>query len=81
MARLQNKAVIRGDALSIPRAQRRPPAPPLSTIAGEHRDRNAAIVAAYATGAYSYRAIAEHFGLHLAGVGRVVRGWMLQGEN
>jgi transposase len=29
--------------------------------------RNDAIVAAYATGAYSYREIAEYFGLHLAG--------------
>jgi len=46
-----------------------------------HRDRNAAIMTAYATGAYSYREIAEHFGIHLATVGRVVRKMMQLCEN
>ncbi len=32
------------------------------------------IYAAYATGAYSYREIAEYYGLHLATVGLVIRG-------
>ncbi|MEA3275746.1 MAG: helix-turn-helix domain-containing protein [Pseudomonadota bacterium] len=39
------------------------------------------MVAAYATGAYSYREIAAHFGVHLATVGRIVRGAMQQCEN
>ncbi len=39
------------------------------------------IYAAYATGAYSYREIAEYYGLYLATVGRVIRGRMLQCEN
>ncbi|MEA3277848.1 MAG: helix-turn-helix domain-containing protein [Pseudomonadota bacterium] len=39
------------------------------------------MVAAYATGAYSYREIAAHFGVHLATVERVVRGAMQQCEN
>ena len=30
---------------------------------------------------YSYREIAEHVGLHLATVGRIIRGRMQQGEN
>lgn len=81
VARMQKKADIRGDELSIPRAQRRPPALSLATIARRKRNRNDAIVSAYATGVYSYREIAEHFGLHLATVGRVIRGRMLQGEN
>ena len=46
-------------------------------MAAKHRDRDEAIVTAYATGAYSYRQIAEHFGLHLATVGRIVRARML----
>jgi putative transposase len=78
--RMQRKANPQGDTLSIPRAHRRAPALPLPAIAVKHRDRNQAIVSAYATGAYSYRAIAEHFGLHLATVGRIIRGQMLQCE-
>ena len=79
--RMQDKAKIEGDALTVPRAQRRAPAPPLADIAANHDERNAAIVAAYATGAYSYRKIAEHFGVHLATVGRIVRKEMLRCEN
>ena len=75
---MQARTGIRGDALTVPRTQRRPPAPPLAVIAAAHQDRNAAIVAAHATGAYSYRAIAEHFGIHPATVGRVVRQAMQQ---
>ncbi|MBK1723035.1 REP-associated tyrosine transposase [Thiocystis violacea] len=71
--RMQAKTQIRGDLLSIPKAQRRAPAPALPVIAAQHTDRNAAIRAAYATGAYSYREIAQHFGVHLATVGRIVR--------
>ncbi len=55
------------------RVQLRPPAPSLAVIAESHAVRDKAIVAAYATGAYSYRQIAEHFGLHLVTVGRIVR--------
>ena len=49
--------------------------------ARKHRDRDDVIVTAYATGAYSYREIAEHFQLHLATVGRIIRARMLQCEN
>ncbi|MDT8283158.1 MAG: helix-turn-helix domain-containing protein [Gammaproteobacteria bacterium] len=78
---MQKKVLVQGDELSIPRAQRRGPAPTLTRIAARHRTRDDAIVAAYATGAYSYREIAEHFGIHLATVGRIVRTRMLQCEN
>jgi putative transposase len=64
---------MQGDALSVPTIQRRAPAAALAAIDQRHADRNAAIRAAYATGAYSYREIAEHFGVHLATVGRIVR--------
>jgi len=79
--RMLAMAKIEGDALSVPQAQRRPPAPSIADIAARHEGRNAAIVAAYATGAYSYREIAAHFGIHLATVGRIVRNTMQQCEN
>ncbi len=79
--RMQAKAKIDGDASTVPQTQRRAPAPTLRHIAARHQGRNAAIVAAYATGAYSYREIAEYFGVHLATVGRIVRAEMQRCEN
>jgi putative transposase len=61
------------DEVNVPRAQRRRPAPTLSAIEAAHPDRNDAIVAAHATGEFSYPQIAEHFGVHFTTVGRVVR--------
>jgi putative transposase len=81
VTRMQRKAEIGGDRLSVPQAQRRPPAAPLAQIAERSAGRNAAIVAAYATGAYSYREIAAYFGIHLATVGRIVRAAMRRNEN
>jgi REP-associated tyrosine transposase len=76
--RMQRKAKPQGDSLSIPRAHRRAPAPSLLAIAAKHRDRDKAITSAYATGAYSYREIAQHYNLHLATIGRIIRTQMLQ---
>lgn len=70
---VQTKSQIEGDRLSVPQAQRRPPPPSLAQIAEHSSDRNAAIAAAYATGAYTYREIAGCFGVHMATVGRIVR--------
>jgi hypothetical protein len=39
-------------------------------IARDSGERHSAMVAAYATGAYTYRETAEHSGVHLATVGR-----------
>ncbi len=61
------------DDLQIPAAQRRPPPPSLQEISRRMPDRNAAIVAAHATGGYSYPEIADHFGIHFTTVGRIVR--------
>ncbi len=74
--RMQKKVRVQGDELSIPHAQRRGPAPSIESIAAKCPDRNKAIAKAYATGAYSYREIAEYFELHLATIGRVVRQGM-----
>jgi putative transposase len=78
---MQRQAQIAGDTLSVPPAQRRPPALPLGQIAQDSGERNAAMVAACATGAYTYREIAEHFGVHLATVGRLVHRGMQQSES
>ena len=81
VARTQKKAKVQGDEVSIPRAQRRAPAPSLAAIEAKYRERDDTIVAAYATGSYTYGQIAAYHGLHLATVGRIVRKQMLQGEN
>jgi len=73
VARAQRDSRVRGDRLTIPRAQRRPPAQTLVNIARRFPNRNDAFVAAYATGAYSYRVIAEYFGVHPSTVARAVR--------
>ena len=59
--------------VNIPRAQQRPPAPPLSKIAAAHANCEEAMVAAHASGEYSYQQIAAHFGVHFTTVGRLVR--------
>ncbi len=42
-------------------------------IAHAHGTRNQAIMAAYATGDYSYQQLAEFFRLHFTTVGKIVR--------
>jgi len=73
VARMQALRRAESCHMAIPRAQQRPPAPPLEEIARTYPDRDAAIAAAHATGAYSYQQIAEVFGLHFTTVGRIVR--------
>ena len=59
--RMQAKLAESPEDVSIPKAQRRAPAPPLAVIAARHNERDAAIIAAYGTGEYSYQVIAEYF--------------------
>ena len=61
------------DDVNIPKAQRRPAPPSLHSFAKEYPQRDEAIVAAHATGGYSYQQIADHFGVHFTTVGRIVR--------
>lgn len=61
------------DDVNIPHAQRRPPPPSLRDIARNHADRNAAMVAAYSTGGYSYQQIGDFFGVHFTTVAKAVR--------
>jgi putative transposase len=73
VSRTQKKLKAKRNELGIPKVQQRAPAPTIDTIAKKWPERNEAIRKGYATGAYSYREIAEYFGIHLATVGRAIR--------
>src|SRR3989304_4806254 len=70
---MRGKLGERDEDVNIPRVQQRGPAPKLSAIRRQHKNRNDAIRAAYETGAYSYQQIAKEFGVHFTTVGRIVR--------
>jgi len=57
----------------VPRAQRRPLAPPLAHFAHCYPDRREAMARAFQTGVYSMQEIADHFGVHYSTVSRAVR--------
>jgi hypothetical protein len=78
---IQAKAHVEGDTLSIPQVRCRVLVPCLADIPVSHDQRNSAILAAHATGAYTYREIAELFCVHLSTVGRIVRLVMQQCDN
>jgi putative transposase len=78
VSRTQKKLKAKRNELGIPKVQQRAPAPTIESIASKWPERNEAIRKAYATGAYSYREIAEYFGIHLATVGRAIRQLMLR---
>lgn len=61
------------DNQQIPKPQRQEPPLTLEQIRRDAAGRDEAIVAAYATGAYSYAEIGECFGLHFTAVGTIVR--------
>jgi REP element-mobilizing transposase RayT len=73
VARMQKRNAKAVGDINIPKTQRRKPAPDLPAIAAKHRSKEAAMVAAHATGQYSYQQIANHFGVHFTTVGRAVR--------
>ena len=72
VGRAQAASESAGDDVNVPRAQRRPPAPPLAQFVGR-TNRHEAMAAAHATGQYSYQQIADAFGVHFTTVGRAVR--------
>jgi len=71
--RMQAKCEGLFKTVGVPRAQKRPPARPLEEWASRYEDRNEGIVAAYATGEYSYQQIADFFGLHFTTIGKILR--------
>ncbi len=73
VTRMQEKVEGLSEDVNIPKAQRRPPAAPLQSFLETAGGRDQAIVAAYATGEYSYQQIGALFGLHFTTVGKIVR--------
>ena len=71
---MQKKIGKEKDDWNIPQKQKRPAPPSLAGIVRQETGRNAAIITAYATGAYSQREIGEYFELHPSTVGVIVRG-------
>jgi putative transposase len=72
--RLQRKAPKDADLGEIPRMQRRAVAKPLAVYESAGNDRDRAIAMAYASGDYTMKQIAEHFGVHYSTVSRAVKG-------
>ena len=72
------RMMARAQTLSreVPRKQRT--AKSLAQYARASNDRDSAIQAAYASGAYTLKAIGEYFGLHYASVSRIARAAMRQ---
>ncbi len=58
---MQKRIGRKKNDLNIPQQQKRPIAKPLSEISAQHKDRKAAIIAAYKTGAYSQREIGAYY--------------------
>jgi len=71
--RMQARREGLSKTVGVPQAQKRPPAPPLAELVSEYKNRNEGIVAAYATGEYSYQQIADFHGLHFTTVGKILR--------
>lgn len=60
------------DLREVPLKQRRALPKPLHHYAAQSEDRDAAIVAAYASGGYSMKEIGDHFGLHYSYISRII---------
>ena len=73
VAEIQKRIGKDKDDINIPRQQKRPIAKPLAEIAAQYKDRNAAIIAAYKTGAYTQREIGVFYQLHPTTIGTIVR--------
>jgi putative transposase len=71
--RMQAHIQLVNDVVQIPLAQRRRVPPSLAVIDRQSSDRNAAMIAAHATGSYSYQQIADYFGVYFTTVGKIVR--------
>jgi REP element-mobilizing transposase RayT len=73
VGRQQRKLGEQRDDVQIPKVQRSKPPPTLQQLRERAASRDAAIVAAHATGRYSYSEIGTFLGLHFTTVGRIVR--------
>jgi len=73
MAKMVSKLDGQEKLSEIPAIQKRCVAQPLAEFESAAPNRNSAIAAAHASGAYNLKEIADHFGLHRSSVSRIVR--------
>ncbi len=71
--KMQGKLNVKQDLSEITVAQKRAVAKPLAFYIKRFKDRDIAIVEAYASGAFTMKEIADHVGLHYSWVSRVIR--------
>jgi len=70
---MQNTVEYNGDLKEIPKIQHRPAPKPLVHYAKRYDDQEQAMAAAYLSGGYTMKAIADEFGVHYATVSRAVK--------
>jgi len=73
VAQMQSRIKDTGTLEEIPQVQRRLGHTSLRDFAREYEDRRAAMAAAYASGAYTMKAISACFGVHYSTVSRAVK--------
>lgn len=71
--RMQGIVLAGGASNEVPRSQRHGRAVSLAEFQRRHHDRDQAMASAYASGQYTMKAIAQHFGVHYVTVSRAVR--------
>jgi REP-associated tyrosine transposase len=59
--------------IQIPKVQKRAKPKSLSYYEGKTKNRNGALVEAYASGGYSYQELGDYFNLHFTSVGNIIR--------
>jgi putative transposase len=69
---MRSKIPANRDLREVPHAKARPLPKPLAQYARENLNRNAAIVAAYASGGYTMKDLGDYFGLHYSRISKIV---------
>ncbi len=77
---MQEKIVTDGDLKEVPKAQHRPSEKPIRQYMAAYDDRREAMAAAYLSGGYTMKAIAEELGMHYATVSRAVKRFEDRGK-
>jgi hypothetical protein len=72
VSQLQTKISTEGDIKEIPKAQHRPKAKPIAHYVKAYINPKDAMVAAYLSGGFAMKAIADEFGVHYATVSRAI---------
>ena len=72
VADLQAKIQTDKDLSEVPQSQRRAKPRSLEEYDKRYEDRNAAIVAAYASGGYRMKTLGDYFGLHYSRISRII---------